>query len=222
MPSRFALERHRADGLDAPMTVLPNFVPAPAEQTNTESPQPRPFFLFVGRLEKLKGVQDLIQLFADYREADLVILGDGGYRAELEARASELEHVKFLGAVHPSELGSYYRHAVAVLVPSLCYEVFPLIPAEALSYGTPVIGRRLGALTEVVEESGGGLLFDTIAECRTAMEKLRTDPQLRQNLGQKGQQTALARWTTDVHLERYLEIVRSQLERKTPRGDRPA
>lgn len=212
MPSRFALERHRAEGLDAPMTVLPNFVPAPSPVEGTAPVAERPFFLFVGRLEKLKGVQDLIRLFKDYRDADLLIVGTGSYRPVLEREARNLEHVKFVGSVHPSKIGTYYRQAIAVLVPSLCYEVFPLIPAEAFTYGTPVIARRIGALTEVVEESGGGYTFKNLNECRAVMEQLQANAELRNELGNRGRHMALANWTTDVHLRRYMDIVRELLK----------
>ena len=208
MPSQFALERHRSSGLDVPMTVLPNFVPAaPAFDKTAPAASDRPFFLFVGRLEKLKGVQDLLKIFATYRDADLIIAGSGNYRDVLERQASGLSHVKFLGNVHPEELGRYYRQAVAVLMPSLCYEVFPLIPAEAFMHATPVIGRRIGALAEVVNESGGGVLFDTREECRQAMHQLQGNPVLRRKLGAAGQRCALERWTTDAHVDRYLDLI---------------
>src|SRR5262249_52392966 len=76
-PSRFAQERLRADGVKCPMTVFPNFVPMPNEQTGSapDLNDGRPFFLFVGRLGKLKGLQDVIPLFADYRAVDLLIVG---------------------------------------------------------------------------------------------------------------------------------------------------
>jgi glycosyltransferase involved in cell wall biosynthesis len=207
MPSRFALERHRADGIDAPMTVLPSFVPTPAVIANDEPVSDRPFFLCVGRLEKLKGIQDMIELFRGYREADLVIIGDGGYRPELERLARGLEHVCFLGALHPHDLGAYYRQAIAVLVPSLCYEVFPLIPTEALAHGVPVIARRIGALAEVVEESGGGITFDTLDDCAAAMGRLQGDPALRRELGDRGRATAAEKWTPEAYISRYLEII---------------
>ncbi len=207
MPSRFSLERHRADGIDAPMTVLPSFVPTPAATVDREAVCERPFFLCVGRLEKLKGIQEMIELFRGYRAADLLIIGEGGYRPALELLARGLEHVRFLGALHPSELGAYYRQAIAVLVPSLCYEVFPLIPIEALAHGTPVIARRIGALTEVVEESGGGFTFDTLEDCARAMRRLQGDAGLCRELGDRGRATASEKWTPEAHLARYLEIV---------------
>lgn len=201
-----------------PMTHLPNFVPMPAAADASNDTTVRPYFLFVGRLEKLKGVQDLISLFREYRDADLVIAGGGDEERELKRRATGLEHVKFLGAVHPGELSRLYRRAIAVLIPSLCYEVFPLTAAEALAHGTPIIARRIGALTEIVEESGGGYTFAAPEECRQAMERLQKNPALRRDLGERGRKTAMAQWTTEVHLQRYLDVIAS-IRRTQSGGD---
>ena len=99
------------------------------------------------------------------------------------------------------------RQAIAVLVPSLCFEVFPLIPTEAFAHGTPVVARRIGALTEIVEESGGGLTFDTLDDCAGAMNRLQNDAELRRELGDRGRATAHEKWTPEAHLARYLEII---------------
>ena len=214
MPSRFALERHRQDGVRGPMTVLPNFVPTPSPPSKGPRISNRPFFVYVGRLEKLKGLQDLIEVFRGYRRADLLVVGDGTYAKTLIRQADGLPHVRFIGLVHPSKVGDYYRQAIAVLVPSLCYEVFPLTSGEALTYGTPVIARRIGALTEVIEESEGGYLFETPEECRDAMERLRSEPQLRDEVGARGRRAALSKWTTDVHLELYTTLVHRLLDQK--------
>ena len=211
MPSRFALERHRADGLTRPMVHLPHFVPDAEAAGPAGSAGARPFFLYVGRLERLKGVQDLVALVAGHPHADLVIAGDGSFRAELEARARGLPHVRFVGSLHPSRLGALYRGAVALLAPSQCYETFGLAAAEAMSHGTPVIVRRIGALAEMVTESGGGLAFDTPEECREAMEALRLDPGLRAELGRRGRQAARERWSRRAHLRDYLGLVRGLL-----------
>jgi glycosyltransferase involved in cell wall biosynthesis len=209
-PSRFTMERLRADGLDCPMTVLPHFVPLPPPRR--EAPHPnegRLYFLFVGRLEKLKGVQDLIRVFTDYRNAELLIVGSGDYASCLREQAQELKHVRFLGTVHSSEINELYRGAIAVLVPSLCYETFGLIAAEAFAHETPVIARRIGALAEIVEQSGAGRLFDTLEQCRAAMESLRTELGLRDQLGARGRNAVAENWTVDVHLARYLQIAES-------------
>ena len=220
MPSRFSLDRHRADGLERPMAVLPHFVPVPAEHELADSGPDgsEPYFLYAGRLEKLKGVQDLVELFKTYRQASLWIAGDGDEAQVLREQAKELPHVKFLGKLPAAELGQLYRQAIAVLAPSLCYETFSLSAAEALAHATPVIARKIGALGELVEGSGGGLTFQTLAECETAMERLRCEPELRRSLAARGRQSALENWTAQKHINTYLDMVRGLLAKKAAGG----
>ncbi len=210
-PSNFALGKLRDGGLKAPMRMLPHFVPVPENKPEAQAHPNggRPYFLFVGRLEKLKGVQDILPLFAPFREADLLLVGHGDYAPVLKEQAKAMPNVKFVGSVHPAEIGNLYRHATALLTPSLCYETFGLIAAEGLSYGTPVIARRIGALAELIEQSGGGLLFESTEECLVAMKRLLTEPGLRESLGKRGHAAVLANWTLEVHLARYMELVRS-------------
>jgi glycosyltransferase involved in cell wall biosynthesis len=205
VPSRFAIERHRSDGIAAPMHLLPSFVPVP--EATPEAFPGEPVFLFVGRLERLKGLQDVIPLFRDLPQARLRIAGSGNFEPELRRCAEGLPNVEFLGQVHLSRIPDLYRGALAVLVPSLCYEVFPLAPVEAMAQGVPVIARRIGALTEVVEQSGGGLLFDTADECRAAMQALLGSPNLRRELAARGRSTAVREWSEAVHMDRYLDLV---------------
>ena len=224
MPSRFALEQHRAQGIDRPMVHLPCFMPYPPEGTPPAGPAlpERPFFLYVGRLEKLKGVQDMVRLFATYREADLVIVGGGNYRSVLEEQARGHDHIHFLGSLHPSLLTEIYRKAVAVLVPSLCYETFGFTLTEALSQGTPAIARRIGALAENIEVSGAGYTFTSLDECREAMEHLRTQPDLRARLGRQGQVAFREHWSPEAHMARYLDLVSSLIGRRPVPDARPA
>lgn len=216
IPSRFAMRRHADDGVAAPMELMPSFVPLPA--TEPAAPGADASFLFVGRLEKLKGLQDLFPVLRDLPRARLRIAGTGRYEAELKRLAAGLQNVEFLGQVHPSRVAELYREALAVVVPSLCYEVFPLACVEALAHGVPVIARRLGALTEVIEESGGGILFQTPAQCRAAMEELLDAPQRRAELAASGRHTALARWSEAAHLERYLGLVDTLLGARAGRA----
>jgi glycosyltransferase involved in cell wall biosynthesis len=205
------MQRYAADGVTARMEVLPSFVRAPA-QASIPSPSRAPTFLFVGRLEKLKGLQDLSPLLRRSAHLRLRVAGSGTYEAELRREFAGLGNIEFMGHVHPSKLPKLYGEAVAVVVPSLCYEVFPLAVVEALAHGVPVIARRIGALAEVVEDSGGGLLFDTAAECGELMQRLVDEPWLRTELATRGRAATLERWTEDVHLRRYLALVRGLIE----------
>jgi glycosyltransferase involved in cell wall biosynthesis len=207
-PSRFSMEAHRRRGLSAvPMERLPYFVPAAEAASPAPPPDRRPYFLYVGRLEKLKGVQVLLELFRSYTEADLVVVGDGTYAPELRRLARGLDHVQFLGRTHPSELPSLYAGAIALLVPSLWFEVFGIVCLEAFALRTPVLVSDRGALPEVVEESGGGLVYRSEGELLDAMERLRRDEGARRELGERGHDAWRRLWTEEPHLERYFEII---------------
>ena len=213
-PSEFTLRRHHADGLDIPIVPIPNFTGREAEEPPPPGaldgvPLPaRPFFLFVGRLEKLKGLQTVIPLFREGGEADLVVAGDGDYASELERLAAGCERIHFLGRLTPVQLRGVYGRAVALLVPSITFETFGQVIIEAYAARTPVIVRDLGPMPEIVAESGGGLVFRDDASLRIAMERLRADPALRNALGEAGYRAYRSRWTEEAHLERYLGLIR--------------
>lgn len=214
-PSRATIEQHRRRGFAEPMRHLPYFFPLAETGAVPESARAaaaalagdRPYFLFVGRLVKIKGLHTLFDVFREYGGADLVVAGDGAWGDELRSRARGLPNVRFLGHVHPDVLRGLYAGAVATLVPSLVYETFGFITLESLAQGTPVIARDLGAVGELVRESGGGYTYRTDAELLAAMAKLNDDPRLRAELGGKGHAAYVERWSEEPHLLSYLELV---------------
>ena len=208
-PSRFTLEAHRARGFTAPMRHLPYFVDAEEEHEPGAGPAAatRPYFLYVGRLERLKGVHVLIEAFRNYRDADLVIAGEGEFGEDLRRQAAGLEHVRFLGRVHPSQLRPLYRGAVALLVPSIGYEVFAIVALEAFAQRTPAIAHDLGALTEVIGDSKGGMLYRTPEELREAMDMLLRDAELRRRLGDQGYEAWQRLWTEEPHMQGYFAAI---------------
>jgi glycosyltransferase involved in cell wall biosynthesis len=220
-PSRFSADKHAQFGFPRALEVIPYFLPdldSAAEQAEPlrEPPSNNRFFLFVGRLEKIKGLQDVIPLFSGTAGDELWIVGAGEYEAELRALAVGRPRVRFLGARSPEQLRSLYREALALVVPSVCYETFGIILLEAFRERTPVIARRLGPFTEIVEGSGGGLLFETESELRGAIDTLGSDAAKRRALGESGHRTLLARWTESVVLEKYFEVIARVAEKKNP------
>lgn len=198
-PSRFTLEKHRAEGVDRPMAHLPNFVPdANARARAPESPR----FFYAGRLEASKGPDALLSA-ARTTDAEFRLAGDGPLRAELETGARGLPNVRLLGRLTPEEVGREIEAATAVIVPSRCLETFGLTAAEAMMRGVPVVARRLGALTEIVEESGGGLLFDGDEDLPGALARLAADPGLAAGLGRRGRAAAERSWREKIHVNAY-------------------
>jgi glycosyltransferase involved in cell wall biosynthesis len=212
-PSHFSENVHKQLGLDVPIVHLPHFVPsteteevAASEKMAEETPK-EPYFLFVGRLEKLKGLQTLIPHFCHYRKARLLIAGNGSYESRLRRMAGGNGNIRFLGHVSSWHLQNFYRQAVAVVVPSLCFEVFPLAILEAFRQQTPVIARNLGTMPEIIGESGGGVVYDTEEDLTAKLDQFLADPSLHRILGQQGYQAYQQKWTIEKHLQQYLALI---------------
>jgi glycosyltransferase involved in cell wall biosynthesis len=218
-PNAFIADLHRARGLDLPFTVLQNFVPASwTERPAGPGPGGRSYFLFSGRLTAIKGLQTILGAFRRRPDLDLLVAGDGDSADEFRAAAADLPNIRFLGHVAADVLRSLYAHAVALIVPSLVYEVTPLVALEAFSQGTPAIVREVGGLADVVHVSGGGLLFRNEEDLLAAMDRLRGDRPFRDALGQRGFATVSGPWSADAHISRYLDIVQACIETRARRA----
>lgn len=204
--SRSSAENHKRFGFDREMRVLPSFLPdAPSAQRKASSN--KPYALFVGRLEKLKGLQDLIPSFRNNAALDLVVVGEGEYRSELEALAGGASNIKFLGSRTPDELEEIYREAIAVVLPSVCQEVFPLVALEAFRAGAPIVARNLGPFPEIVDKSGAGALFNTGDEAFASVKRLVDDKALRETMGRRGRAAFEARWSEKAALSAYFNLI---------------
>ncbi len=208
--SEFSRAKHHEFGFPHPMEVVPYFLadPDPTEtERSFERLHDRPYFLFVGRLEKIKGLDDVIPLFRRYEGADLLIAGDGNYESHLRELAAGNPRVVFLGRVPFERLRAYYQHAVATIVPSVCYETFGIILIESFRQKTPVIARRLGPFPEIVERARGGELFATESELLAAMRHLQDDREYRNRLAESAYTASIDVWSESAVVPRYLEVV---------------
>jgi glycosyltransferase involved in cell wall biosynthesis len=207
--SEFSRAKHAEFGFPFPMAVLPYFLPPlPAVPApDPAPPHPRPYFLFVGRLEKIKGLQDVFPAFAGPGETDLLVLGAGEYEAELKRLAGANPRIRFLGRKPPHELDAFYRGALGLVVPSICYETFGIILIEAFRLGTPVIARELGPFPEIVGASGGGLMFRDEAGLRAAMASLAGEPGLRARLSAAAEAAFARLWSEAPVLEAWGEAL---------------
>jgi glycosyltransferase involved in cell wall biosynthesis len=219
--SEFSRQIHHSRGFSRDMEVLSYFLPDPDSagmpDATGPSPHERPYFFFAGRLERIKGLQDVIPVFARYQAADLVIAGDGEYAADLKAAAEGMPNVRFIGRVPPDDLSRYYRHAIATIVPSVCYETFGIVLIEAFRQCSPVIARRLGPFPEIVERSGGGELFETTEELVQSMHRLQDNASHRAALARAGYRGYVERWSESAVIPQYLGIVRRAAARSGKR-----
>ena len=215
-PSRFTAQMHADRGFSRPVGHLPYFIDrADADWMHPDAPpQQRPYFLFVGRLERIKGLDTVIRLWERAPDADLLVAGTGAMESELRQMAAANPRIRFLGPLPQRELGNLYYHAQACLVPSITYETFGIIILEAFARKTPVIVRDLGALPEVVADSGGGFSYRTDEELLGAMHKISGSPSLRATLGGRGYDGFVRWWTREAHMELYFRLLRELAGRK--------
>jgi glycosyltransferase involved in cell wall biosynthesis len=215
-PSRFTAGMHAERGFPQPVGHLPYFtnrVDSDWKQPAAR-PQERPYFLFVGRLEWIKGLQTLIPLWERITEYDLLVAGEGTGEGALRATASSNPRIKFLGQLSQQELGALYFHALACIIPSITYETFGMISIEAFARKTPVIVRDLGALPEAVNDSGGGFVYRSDEELLAAIRSIGSSASLRSELGERGYHAFLRLWSTEAHLELYFNYLRETAAKK--------
>ena len=134
--------------------VLPNFLePDPGSGTAERSG-----ILYVGRLAEEKGIKELLRAAA-LAPGSLRVAGAGPLAPDVE-RAAAAGHVAYLGPLHRSRVLDELRRAIALVLPSIWFEGFPLTVLEAYATATPVIASRIGSLAEVVEGGVTGMLAE--------------------------------------------------------------
>jgi glycosyltransferase involved in cell wall biosynthesis len=134
------------------------------------------YLLFLGRLDKTKGLMTLLGGFARAAESikglELRIAGTGPMEAELRESISRrgLSNVLMLGFVGDDQLTDLVRNAKAIVLPSIWYENYPFSVLEAMALGRPVIAARIGGIPEQVDDSVTGFLFEPCDERELAQK----------------------------------------------------
>lgn len=118
------------------------------------------YYLYFGRIEKLKGIDTLIQAFSQRLEKKLLIVGQGSYVDSLLKSISQLPNISYVGFKSGTELIDIISKCKAVIVPSEWYENCPMNVLEAKALGKPVIGSNIGGIPELINNGKDGLLFE--------------------------------------------------------------
>lgn len=184
------------------IAVLPNPVAVPAEPVVRDGREFR--ILFLGRLERAKGVFELIESFArlrrEHANAMLTLGGDGDFAA-VRQRLAELDiadSVELPGWVVGATKEALLRSADAFVLPSHA-EGLPVSMLEAMAYGIPVVVSRVGSVPEVVADGKQGLLTDVgdVQGVLAALRKLAASPEERIRLGQAGRALVASTYAAD-------------------------
>jgi glycosyltransferase involved in cell wall biosynthesis len=155
--SEFARRKFVEGGLTAEkIAVKPNFIdPDPGMGEGRGD-----YVLFVGRLSQEKGVDTMLagwERLAD--KVPLKVVGDGPLASKVAEAAKRFEEIEWLGRQPKDRVLALMKEAQALVLPSVCYENFPIVLAEAYAVGLPVIASNLGGMSSLVHHGSTGLHF---------------------------------------------------------------
>jgi glycogen synthase len=223
-------ERNLAPAVEIPDAFLVEHALEGAEPEGRDGPLR---LLYVGRMERRKGVDNLLRalISTDYEEWRLSLLGGDtetgplgtSMRTNLEFMAAAEGRISFLDPVPRAEVGRLMRQHDAVVVPSR-WECWPNVAREAFLCDRPVIATPVGGLAALVRPGVSGWLApdNTTDGLRETLEPLARDPQRVRELGRSGGPRRVLDELTDPVLIRggYEELLRTHAP-KQPAG-RPA
>ena len=120
------------------------------------------YFLYFGRIDKVKGIDFLLNSWKKLKEYKLVIAGTGPYEDEMKNLINKysMNNVITVGYQTGSQLTELIKKSRAIVVPSQWYEPFGMVAIEAFQMGKPVIAGDIGALSSIVVDGVNGLLFE--------------------------------------------------------------
>ena len=204
-----------ADYFPGHYEIIPNGIdydrfaaPAPPLEQYREG---GPNILFVGRLEKRKGLKYLLRamtgVWTHFPEARLIVVGAGplldDYQKLVEAHG--LKNVVFTGFVPSEDLARYYHSCDVFCAPSTGQESFGIVLLEAMASGKPLVASEIPGYKFVVTHGVEGLLVPPKDEQALALSLVRllADSGLRARMGEAGRRRA-AQFSWDRVADRVL------------------
>ncbi|WP_415356589.1 glycosyltransferase family 4 protein [Halioglobus sp. Uisw_031] len=150
-------------GLPAELVhVKPNFYPG--KPTVVPWDKRNRCVVFAGRLTVEKGVESLVRAWIGWGVSapELRIIGDGDLRQMLEALASSAPQVpiRFLGQLAGDAAQAEIASSQLLVLPSECYEGFPMVVREAFAFGTPAAVSGIGPLPSIIRSGENGVVFE--------------------------------------------------------------
>lgn len=189
------------------ITTVHNFV---HDEVFADNDKEGRYFLYLGRIEKIKGLETLIEAMTALPDVDLYFVGTGDARQTLESKVLHmgLANVHFLGFKSGQDLRDLIAGSICVVNPSECFETFGLVLVESFAQCRPVIASRMGGMTEVVSDGNDGLLFEAgnMQELRAALAWMATHRQRAVEMGKAGQEKVRRLFSAEKHYEEIRQV----------------
>lgn len=177
----------------------------------------KPYVLFVGRIEKQKGLMTLVKAFegTDY---NLKIIGfsNDGYEDELKDYLKDKQHnVEFLGRKSFEEIVPYLKSCLCTTVPSEWYDNFPNVILESFAYKKAVIATDFGSLPELVRNNETGLTFEyaNTEDFRMKIKYMFEHPDEAKQMGENGYRLIESDYSPQAHYKQIDSLFKKVLKK---------
>ncbi len=216
VPSDFTLKKLHEYGIPKEkLHHIPTFFNQKEENPVVEY---QPYALFVGRIEKQKGLMTLVKAF-EGTDNRLKVIGfsNDGYEETLKQELKGKKHqVEFLGRKSFEEIVPYLKSCRCTVVPSEWYDNFPNVILESFAYKKAVIATDFGSLPELVHDGETGLTFrygDAADLCQKVAHLLSHEDEARR-MGENAYRMLTERYTAEAHYEKLFSLFQDVMSSK--------
>ncbi len=186
--------------------VKPNYLRdgAPDNSNDIETGR-EPYYIFVGRLSKEKGIDLLVQHWPNCWKVPLYIVGEGPLEAEIQETIRQSgKNIKMLGKHSHEEVLKYLYNAEAMIFSSVCYENLSMMLIESMMCGTPIICNAVGNSGAIVSEVAPELVINM--RNREQLRNILMNYQ-KEQYGKKFREYYLNHYTEEISYRKLMEII---------------
>jgi glycosyltransferase involved in cell wall biosynthesis/Flp pilus assembly protein TadD len=207
------------------ITVIPNGADLSLFKAGSVNSRKLDRFVFVGALVAHKGIDILLQSFANitasYPNAELHVYGSAALWGQepffdQDKIAKQCSSIKFFGAVSQQEISKAFQEAGACIIPSRWFDSFPLTAVEALVTGCPVIAFNVGGISEAVTHEKTGLLIPNPDEAALTytLEQVLRNPERLKEFSQNALHSSRNVFSWDSFVEKFNECTNRSLMKR--------
>jgi len=181
------------------------------------NPEPKDYFLFLGRITEQKGVHLAIEA-ARAAKVKLIIAGksysnEDYWHKQIEPFIDGV-NIRYIGEADNNAKIEYLKNAKALIFPTHANEPFGMVMIEAMSCGTPVIGYKTAAVPEVVKDGKTGYLAtrNNLSDFTDKVSRLLNDSRLAMNFGLAGRQRS-EKFSYKIHNQILIKTLTTVVKR---------
>lgn len=158
-PSRFLAEQYKFMGFQHEIAVINNPINIFENKSTKNTSSFTNTFLYAGRFSKDKGIEIFLHAADRLKNVNFLVAGSGDLIDKVIQSGENMSNVEYLGNLNKENLIKAFDRSDYLIVPSIAIENYPMIIIEAMTFGLPVLGSRIGGIPELLNDDRG-LLFN--------------------------------------------------------------